>query len=77
MRYPFGSVCACLQMSNRVIKSVTFSGDFFATEDISALETLLVDVSLDALEQRLSAVNVGDYIHGMQNKELIVLLQKE
>ena len=76
-RYPFGTVCVSLHLGNDFLKSLTVTGDFFGTEPITALEALLENTPMRALEARLAGVDLSRYIHGMSTAEFLALLKNE
>ncbi len=64
-RYSFGTVELSLDMQGDTVRDARISGDFFGILPISKLETMLVGATLKETVERLSKVNVGEYIHGM------------
>ncbi len=75
-RYPFGSVTISLDMLDDKIKRAHISGDFFGTQPVRELEELLVGAELGALDELLSTVDVGEYIHGIDCSQLISLIKE-
>ena len=67
-RYPFGTVEAYIDMSNDIIKKITILGDFFGICDIAELEKLVSGVRISEVKDKLSAINIEDYIFGMTNE---------
>ncbi len=63
-----------LEMTNDTIISVAISGDFFGTRDVAELEALIVGKHLGEVNDVLSRVSVGDYIHGVDAQELCKLI---
>ncbi len=70
-RYDFGRVEIALDFDNDVIKKVKISGDFFGEEDISLLESLIENSTVDNLKD----IDVSKYILGMTARELIDLIK--
>lgn len=64
-RYPFGIVEAYLNMSNERIKNIRIQGDFFGVRPIEELENILEDTLLKDIPQKISDINIEDYIFGM------------
>ena len=64
-RYPFGIVEVYLNMSNDKIKDIRIQGDFFGVRPIEELEAILKDTLLDNLSEKLSDIELDDYIFGM------------
>lgn len=64
-RYPFGIVEAYLNMSNDRIKDIKIQGDFFGIRPIDELENVLRDMLIEDLPEKLSAIDMEDYIFGM------------
>lgn len=73
-RFPaVGNVEINLTTDCGVIKEIFFHGDFFSVSDLAALERCLVGVQLkeESLYEVLKAIDVGQYIVGMRNEDLI------
>ena len=76
-RYPFGRVDVKLDVKKgNIIGEIAFSGDFFGSNDIRALENSLKGRQLhfEAIKEAVSVINVGEYISGMTSDELVSLL---
>lgn len=71
-----GTVEAYLSLKKGLIEEVTFRGDFFSTEDPSALSPLLAGAPLtqEALDEALQGVDAGRYFHGLTREQLLALL---
>ena len=67
-RYPFGTVEMYIDMSNDVLKKISILGDFFGISDISELEALLIETKISDVQEKLSRINIEDYILGMTNE---------
>lgn len=74
-RYPFGTVELYLNMQNETVRDLRIRGDFFGVRPIAELETHLRGVTLGELSVRLSDIDVGAYIFGMNADDLGVLLR--
>lgn len=75
-RYPFGIVEAYLNMSNEKIKNVKIQGDFFGVRPVEELEAMLKDTFLDDLSEKLSDIDLDDYIFGMDARTFAEHLSK-
>ncbi|MBQ7363005.1 MAG: lipoate--protein ligase [Clostridia bacterium] len=75
-RYPFGSVAVSLDMVGERIKRANISGDFFGVRPLGELEELLSGALVNELEELLSLLPVGEYIHGMTEEELLALIRE-
>ena len=73
-RYDFGIVEVYLDMSNDTITKATVCGDFFGVCAVSELSDALEGVLLSKVAERISTLDVGDYIFGMSNDEFVSLL---
>ena len=73
-RYPFGTVEMYLDMERETVRDIRICGDFFGVRPIAELEERLRGASIGALSARLSGLDVGAYIFGMNAQELIELL---
>ena len=71
-----GTVEAYLKLNHGIIADISFRGDFFSTEDPTALAGHLVGLSHQrpVLEQALSQLNVSRYFHGLNAEALLCLL---
>ena len=56
-----------------IIESISIRGDFFSSEDISALENKLIGVSLEREELTDALADVGRYVHGAACEDMISL----
>ena len=56
-----------------MIENIKFHGDFFNVKEVEELETLLLGSrhSIADLEERLSTIEVGDYINKTTKEELL------
>lgn len=65
-RFPWGAVELCLRVEHGVITACRIHGDFFASDDVAALEARLCGVrhSPDALDAALRGVPWQDYFTG-------------
>lgn len=70
-----GSVQAHMQLDKGVIRSITFLGDFFSTEEPQGLAERLVGRPLT--EQALADIDPAPYISGMTQQGLLDLLLPE
>ena len=73
-KYPFGIVEVYLDMTNDTVNKAKICGDFFGVGEISELEGLLAGAKLSEVEERLSDIEVGDYIFGMDAHTLCALI---
>jgi lipoate-protein ligase A len=75
-RFPIGEVDARIDVQRGIISGITFFGDFFGREDVSALAALLVGVRYDEqhLAQALAGADVGQYFTGVTNEEFLAFL---
>lgn len=75
-KYDFGLVDVGLTVEEGSIRSLSLYGDFFGMGDKSELEQALLGVlhQRDAVLERLSALDVSYYIHGMTPQQLTDLL---
>lgn len=70
-RYDFGRVEIALDFDNTVIKKAKISGDFFGEEDVSILEKLMENSTVDSLKD----IDVSKYVLGMTAMEFIDLIK--
>lgn len=70
-RYPFGTVEISLDMERERVRELHIGGDFFGTSSIEELEAILRGKTRAEAEDRLASLNLGDYIHGMTDTDLI------
>ncbi len=75
-RFPIGEVDARIDVQRGVISHITFFGDFFGREDVSALAALLTGVRYDPqhLGQALEGTQVERYFTGVTNAEFLEFL---
>lgn len=64
-RYSFGTVEISLDMQGDTVRDVRIGGDFFGVLPIAELEKMIVGIDRAGIADRLSDVDVGNYIHGM------------
>lgn len=71
-----GTVEVCLSVESGLISLLRFQGDFFGTEDPSALASALVGCPCrrDTVAQLLSTLDLGRYIHGLTPDALVQLI---
>ena len=75
-KFDCGLVTVDMDVTHGVIDEIRLSGDFFGSGDIRELERNLSGVTLDGqLAQKLEALDVEHYIHGIFAKDLALLLQ--
>ena len=72
-RFPFGEVEVSYSAKKGIIESISIRGDFFSSEDISALENKLIGVSLEREELADALADVGRYVHGAACEDMISL----
>ena len=75
-RFDFGSVELDIESKNNVLVNIKISGDFFGTKEIDELEKELVGVSLNKISEKISDLNISDYILGMTREEFTELICK-
>lgn len=77
-KFPFGLVCADIEVSKGVIKAINLSGDFFGRLSIDELCCALVGVKFDENEvfNVLNRMNIDDYISGATAEDLNKLIFK-
>ncbi len=68
-----GNLALHMNVEKGIIKDVNFEGEFMTTKDIHGLEDVLVGTIHDpeTLRNRLSGINVADYITGLENEVLL------
>ena len=68
-----GNIALQMNVEKGIIQKVNFEGEFMTTRDIHGLEDLLVGTIHDpeTLRNRLSGINVADYITGLDNELLL------
>lgn len=71
-----GTVEAHISLNDGLISEITFHGDYFGTLPTEELADRLIGVPLNesALACALAEVEVGDYITGLSNENLIAIL---
>ena len=62
-----------MNVEKGIIQEVSIQGDFMGARDVHALEEVLVGTIHDpeTLRQRLSGIDVGDYITGLANEKFL------
>ena len=73
-RFNFGSVTIEFFMSKDVIQKVNISGDFFENKNAEELQNLFVNVPYKNVIKVINSIDVGDYILGMKNEDLMSLI---
>jgi len=68
-----GTLALHMNVVKGIIQEVNFEGEFMTTKDIHRLEDVLVGTIHDpeTIRNRLSGINVGDYITGLDNEVLL------
>jgi len=68
-----GTLALHMNVEKGIIREVNFEGEFMTTKDIHKLEDVLVGTIHDpeTLRNRLSGINVADYITGLENEVLL------
>ena len=74
-KYDFGLLEINLNMVNETISDIKIYGDFFGVKDISEIEELFKNRSIEEISDLLNGITVSDYILGMSNQELISLIK--
>lgn len=71
-----GKIYAYIKLEAGVISSIDFKGDYFATEDSSKLQNLLIGSRLERgeLYEALRDLDCGLYFHNLKNQDLIDIL---
>ena len=74
LKFKSGNLHLHMNVVKGVIQEVIIDGDFMSVKDIHALEAVLVGTIHDpeTLRQRLSGIQVTDYISGLENEELLL-----
>lgn len=72
-RFPFGRVELKLALRGELVARVRIFGDFFASADITECERALAGTPLVCLREKLLAIPLSDYIHGMQVDDIEAL----
>lgn len=75
-RFNGGTLEVNLNIENKIIKDFKIYGDFFFTKNIKDLETLLInkEYNLSTIKSIFKSINVTDYIHNINNDDLIELI---
>ena len=76
-RYDFGSVALKIELKKNLIHNFKISGDFFSLKEIADLESKFIGIPLTEISNKVSSVNISDYISGMSNEQFILLINKE
>jgi len=73
LQFNTGNIDLRMNVEKGIIQEVTIEGDFMSKKDIHVLEELLVGIIHDpeTLRNRLSGIEVTDYISGLGNEELL------
>ncbi len=68
-----GKIALQMNVEKGIIQEVSIQGDFIGARDVHALEEVLIGTIHDpeTLRIRLSGIDVGDYITGMANEQLL------
>ncbi len=75
-RFPAGLLSVSMNVERGRIRTILLRGDFFSSREVEELEAALQGMPLDEkLTERLSALPVGEYIHGMTAAELAAALR--
>ena len=69
-KYPFGLVEYGLDDENGKIKKLKIMGDFFLNNELEPFLSSIRGINIESMEDELE-LNIGDYIIGMKNEELI------
>lgn len=75
-KFDFGVVDVRLDVSEGIIKNIKVYGDYFGVHETKELENRLEGIrhSKEDIISALEGCNVGNYISGMNNEELIALM---
>ena len=74
-KFPSCLLMADMDVEKGRISRIRLTGDFFGSRDIRELEKDLTGLALQPdLAGRLSALDIGSYIHGLTGQELTLLL---
>ena len=71
VRYPFGIVDIYAEISNQKIKEINIFGDYFGISDTKKLEELIKGAHIDNISNKISNINIAEYISGMSNELFI------
>lgn len=69
-KYPFGLVEYGLDDEDGKIKKLKIMGDFFLNNELEPFLSSIRGINIESMEDELK-LNIGDYIIGMKNEELI------
>lgn len=73
IQFAGGVVAVHMNVEKGIIREVDITGDFLGVKGVSGLEDAMVGAIHDpeTLRQRLSGIQVGEYITGMDNEQLL------
>jgi len=73
LRSGAGEIVLRMNVEKGIIQEVCIEGDLPGIHDISHLEELLVGTIHDpeTIRRKLSGIRIGDYIHGLENEDLL------
>lgn len=75
-KFESGLITIQMEVEHGIIREIRIAGDFFGNMDIRELESMLKGLPLDEhLEDKLSAMNLEDYMHGITAADLAGLLR--
>lgn len=75
-KYPCGLISVQMNVEHSSIRTIHLSGDFFGNGDIGELERMLTGLPLDEhLPDKLAALPIDEYIHGLSPGDLAALLR--
>ncbi len=75
-KYDFGLVDVRMNIENGIIRDMGIFGDFFGIKNIETVEELLTGSPhrYESIAEKLSSIELGDYISGMTKKQMLELL---
>lgn len=75
-KFPYGFVCAELDVHKGIIRHANFTGDFFFSKDIAELQQAIFGkpYSIDGVKEVLSTLQIGHYIDKMTPDDFLSLL---
>ncbi|MDD3999794.1 MAG: lipoate--protein ligase [Bacilli bacterium] len=75
-RFTWGSLEVMIDVRKGKIKNINFNGDFFSNKNLSDLRKYFVnqEYSEESFENILKGLDLGDYLIGANNKDLIDLV---
>jgi lipoyltransferase/lipoate-protein ligase len=75
-RYPAGGVRVNFEIKNKLIKDIQLSGDYFSYQELDVVYEILKNVryEVEEVKKTLSSLDIGDYIMGLTNQELLEVL---